>query len=62
MYMGDNMSNTKFIEILKEINKRVLKDVEPIETITFINQKIIEIENELDPADEYIDKLIGNLK
>lgn len=60
--MGDNMSNTKFIEILKEINKRVLKDVEPIETITFINQKIIEIENELDPADEYIDKLIGNLK
>lgn len=60
--MGDNMNNAKFIEILKEINKRVLKDVEPIETITFINQKIIEIENEIDLANEYIDKLVEDLK
>lgn len=56
------MNNTDFIKILKEINKRVLIDVEPIKTITFINQKIMEIENEVDPSDEYIDKMVKDLK
>lgn len=60
--MGDNMINKEFIEILKEINKRVLKDVEPIETITYINQKILEIQNETDYTSDYIEELTKKLK
>lgn len=60
--MGDNMINKEFIEILKEINKRVLKDVEPIATITYINQKILEIQNETDYTSDYIEELTKKLK
>ena len=56
------MTNQDFIKILKDINKKIIKDKNPVETITWINQKIKEVENEADYASDYIETLTKKLK
>ena len=56
------MTNEEFIKILNEINKKVIKDKNEIQTVTYINQKIKEIEIETDYSSDYIEKLIKDLK
>lgn len=56
------MTNQDFIKILKDINKKILKDKNTVETITWINQKIQEIKNETDYSSDYIETLAKNLK
>lgn len=56
------MSNNEFIEILKNINKKIIMNENATEIISYINSRILKIENDTDCASEYIESLIKKLK
>lgn len=55
------MKNADVLNILNDINSFIEKN-EYSKAIVYINTKKNEIKNEIDPASEYMDKLINEIK